>query len=81
MYEKAGVKAIFEGGEKHEVAGFSFNAMCNYDKAIGRDFVRVVSCNTTGICRALYPLDKAFGVEKARVVLARRATVAIASRA
>ncbi|MDI6888208.1 MAG: type II glyceraldehyde-3-phosphate dehydrogenase [Methanocellales archaeon] len=74
MYEKAGVKAIFEGGEKHDVAGFSFNAMCNYDKAIGRDFVRVVSCNTTGICRVLHPLDKAFGVEKARVVLARRAT-------
>lgn len=74
MYEKAGVKAIFEGGEKHEVAGFSFNATCNYDKAIGRDFVRVVSCNTTGICRVLYPLDKAFCVEKARVVLARRAT-------
>ncbi len=74
MYEKAGVKAIFEGGEKHDVAGLSFNAMCNYDKAIGRDFIRVVSCNTTGICRVLYPLDQAFGVEKARVVLVRRAT-------
>jgi len=74
MYEKAGVKAIFEGGEKHEVAGFSFNAICNYGKAIGRDFVRVVSCNTTGICRILYPLDRAFGVEKTRVVLVRRAT-------
>jgi len=74
MYKKAGVKAIFEGGEKHEVAGFSFNAISNYGKALGRDFVRVVSCNTTGICRVLCSLDKAFGVEKARVVLARRAT-------
>ncbi|MDI9644000.1 MAG: type II glyceraldehyde-3-phosphate dehydrogenase [Candidatus Verstraetearchaeota archaeon] len=72
MYEKAGVKAVFQGGEKHDVAGFSFNAVCNYSEALGRDFVRVVSCNTTGLCRSLYALDRAFGVDKARVVLIRR---------
>lgn len=72
IYEKAGVKAIFQGGEKHDVAGFSFNAACNYKEALGRDFVRVVSCNTTGLCRSLYAIDRAFGIKKARVVLMRR---------
>ncbi len=73
MYEKAGVRAIFEGGEEHELTGFSFNAQCNYDGAKGRRFVRVVSCNTTGLCRTLHALKTNFGVKKARAVLARRA--------
>ena len=30
LYEKHKLKAIFQGGEKHDVAGFSFNAVCNY---------------------------------------------------
>jgi glyceraldehyde-3-phosphate dehydrogenase (NAD(P)) len=41
LYEKAGVKAIWQGGEEHEVAGFSFNAHANYKDAIGRQFVRL----------------------------------------
>ncbi len=73
MYEKAGVRAIFEGGEEHELTGFSFNSNCNYDGAKGRRFVRVVSCNTTGLCRTLHALKTNFGVKKARAVLARRA--------
>jgi glyceraldehyde-3-phosphate dehydrogenase (NAD(P)) len=72
-YEKAGVKAIFEGGEAHELAGVSFNAMANYEKAIGKDFVRVVSCNTTGLCRTLYPLYRDIGVDNVKAVLIRRA--------
>ena len=73
MYAKASKKAIFQGGEEHELTGFSFVAQCNYDQALGRQFVRVVSCNTTALCRVLNALDVAFGVEKARVVIARRA--------
>lgn len=73
MYARASKKAIFQGGEEHELTGFSFVAQCNYNKALGRQFVRVVSCNTTGLCRALHALDSSFGVEKARVVIARRA--------
>jgi len=72
MYEKAGVKAIFEGGEKHELTGVSFNAMANYEKAIGKDFVRVVSCNTTGLCRTLYPLYSDFGIDNVKAVMIRR---------
>ncbi|MDD4332108.1 MAG: type II glyceraldehyde-3-phosphate dehydrogenase, partial [Methanosarcinaceae archaeon] len=73
LYEKAGVKAIWQGGEAHELAGFSFNAASNYKGALGRDFVRVFSCNTTGLCRVIYPIDKKYGVKKARVTLVRRA--------
>ncbi len=73
IYEKAGVKAIFQGGEEHELTGFSFVAQCNYDAARGRKMIRVVSCNTTGLCRALHALDFNLGVVKARAVLARRA--------
>ncbi|MDD1676012.1 MAG: type II glyceraldehyde-3-phosphate dehydrogenase, partial [Methanomicrobiales archaeon] len=53
LYEKQGVKAIFQGGEEHEVAGLSFCSDCNYEQALGRQFVRVVSCNTTGLCRVI----------------------------
>jgi glyceraldehyde-3-phosphate dehydrogenase (NAD(P)) len=73
LYEKHGVKAIWEGGEKHELTGFSFNSEANYSDGLGRDFARVVSCNTTGLVRILYALDNAFGVKKARVTLMRRA--------
>lgn len=71
LYEKAGIKAIWQGGD--EIAGFSFNAFANYEAAIGRNYTRVVSCNTTGLTRVLYLLDKAFGIDKARITLIRRA--------
>ncbi|MCL7413624.1 MAG: type II glyceraldehyde-3-phosphate dehydrogenase [ANME-2 cluster archaeon] len=73
LYQKHGIKAIWQGGEDHEVAGFSFNSEANYPDAIGRDHTRVVSCNTTGLTRALYPLDQAFGIKKSRITLMRRA--------
>jgi len=75
LYERAGVKAIWQGGEEHEVAGFSFNSDCNYTEAIGRQFARVVSCNTTGLCRLcriINAMDKNFCVEKVRAVMVRR---------
>lgn len=72
LYEELKKPAIFQGGEEHEVAGTSFNAAANYDEAIGKQFVRVVSCNTTGLCRLLYAVDKAIGIKKARVILIRR---------
>ncbi|AKB29756.1 NAD(P)-dependent glyceraldehyde 3-phosphate dehydrogenase archaeal [Methanosarcina siciliae T4/M] len=74
LYEKAGVKAIWQGGESHPIAGFSFNAASNYEGALDRDLVRVVSCNTTGLCRAITPIDRELGVKKVRAILARRAT-------
>jgi glyceraldehyde-3-phosphate dehydrogenase (NAD(P)) len=74
LYDKAGVKSIFQGGEKHELTGSSFVAQCNYAENLNRDATRVVSCNTTGICRTIGSLHNTLGVRKARVVLFRRGT-------
>ncbi|MBI2126982.1 MAG: type II glyceraldehyde-3-phosphate dehydrogenase [Thaumarchaeota archaeon] len=74
LYRKAGVKVIFQGGEDHEIAQVSFVAQCNYDLAKGKQFVRAVSCNTTGLSRTLHTLDQAFQIKRARVVIARRAS-------
>jgi glyceraldehyde-3-phosphate dehydrogenase (NAD(P)) len=74
VYEKAGIKAIFQGGEKHELTGVSFVAQVNYAEAINKQFVRVVSCNTTGLCRVMSAFHRHNWVKKARAVLMRRAT-------
>jgi len=72
IYQKKGLKAIFEGGEKHEQIGKSFNSFTNYEDSLGADYVRVVSCNTTGLCRTLKPIDDLAGVKKVRAVMVRR---------
>jgi glyceraldehyde-3-phosphate dehydrogenase (NAD(P)) len=73
IYAANGSKAIFEGGEKADIAETSFCAQVNYSKAVNKKYVRVVSCNTTGLCRTLGTLDQAYGVESADAVLIRRA--------
>ena len=73
-YRAAGVKAIFQGGEKHSLTGHSFVAQANYASALGRETTRVVSCNTTSIVRTLGALKSAGLLKKARGVLIRRAT-------
>ena len=73
-YRSAGVKNIFQGGEKHSLTGHALVAQANYETAIGRDSTRVVSCNTTSIVRTLGALKNAGLLKKARGVLIRRAT-------
>jgi len=73
MYEKIGIKAIWQGGESHTISGFSFNAESNYEQALGRDLTRVVSCNTTGLCRVVTSIDNKLGVNKVRAAITRRA--------
>jgi glyceraldehyde-3-phosphate dehydrogenase (NAD(P)) len=73
-YREHGVKAIFQGGEKHSLTGHSFVAQANYKSALGRDATRVVSCNTTSTVRTLVALRDAGLLKKARGVLVRRAT-------
>lgn len=73
-YEAEGVKTIYQGGESHDVAGFSFVAQVNYADAVGRDSARVVSCNTTGLSRVLHALHRHGWVDRARVVILRRGT-------
>jgi glyceraldehyde-3-phosphate dehydrogenase (NAD(P)) len=74
LYESAGVKAIWQGGEEHSLTNLSFNAAANYEECLGARFVRVPSCNTTGLIRTLYPLDAHFGIASVLAVMVRRAT-------
>lgn len=72
-YSKYNVKAIFQGGEDADVAEVTFNAVANYEEAIGKRFVRVPSCNTTGLIRTINALEK-FGIAYVFGVVVRRAS-------
>lgn len=72
MYKKYGVKAIYQGGEDHDLTGLSFNSFSNYDDSYGADYTRVVSCNTTGLTRTLHTIDPIVDIEKVRAVMVRR---------
>jgi len=72
LYEKYGKKAIFQGGEKHSLVEVSFNALSNYNSALGKNFVRVVSCNTTALCRIIQTIRNRFEIKKVRAVIMRR---------
>ncbi|MDR2698092.1 MAG: type II glyceraldehyde-3-phosphate dehydrogenase [Candidatus Methanoplasma sp.] len=72
-YEAAGIKAIFQGGEDHSLTGISFNSTANYSESWGAQFSRVVSCNTTGLLRTLFPIDRKIKVTNVYATLVRRA--------
>lgn len=72
MYKPHDVKAIFQGGAPDDIAEVKFNADANYEEALGEDFVKVVSCNTTSLSRTLSALRDNFGVEEAVANLVRR---------
>ena len=71
-YKPKKVKAVFQGGEKHEVTGTSFVAQCNYNEAVNKDYVRIVSCNTTGLCRTLDAVNKKYGISSVHATMIRR---------
>ena len=66
-------KAIFQGGESSEIADISFVAQCNYNQAVNKDYIRVVSCNTTGLCRTLHAVDQQYGIDNVHATMVRRA--------
>ena len=74
MYEKARVKAIFQGAERHELTGLSFVAQVNYADALNKQFARVVSCNTTALCRIMHTFSRRDWIKRARVIILRRGT-------
>ena len=71
-YEKYGVKAIFQGGEKNAVADVFFHGYANYEKGVGKDYLKLTSCNTTGLIRTVDCLDRAYGIEKVAITIIRR---------
>lgn len=72
LYEKLGVKAIFQGGEKNSVADVFFHGYANYEKGVGADYLKLTSCNTTGLIRTIDCLDRAIGIEKVAITIIRR---------
>ena len=71
-YKPNNVKAIVQGGEKHEATGTSFVAQCNYKEAINKNYVRIVSCNTTGLCRTLHEVNNKYGITSVHATMIRR---------
>ncbi|MBD3307312.1 type II glyceraldehyde-3-phosphate dehydrogenase [candidate division KSB3 bacterium] len=72
LYKKYGKKAIFQGGEKNEIADVFFHGYANYEKGLGQQFLKLTSCNTTGFIRAIDCLDREVGVKKVAVTIVRR---------
>ena len=72
-YSPRKLKAVFQGGEKPATADVSFVAQCNYNEAINKNYIRVVSCNTTGLCRTLHPINQKYGIESVHATMVRRA--------
>lgn len=72
IYEKHGIKAIFQGGEKNTVADVFFHGYANYEKGVGKDYLKLTSCNTTGLIRTVDCLDRAYGLEKVAITIIRR---------
>jgi glyceraldehyde-3-phosphate dehydrogenase (NAD(P)) len=72
MYEKHGVKVVFQAGEKNEVADAFFHGYANYEKGLGQNYLKLTSCNTTGLVRAIDALDREVGVEKVAITIVRR---------
>jgi glyceraldehyde-3-phosphate dehydrogenase (NAD(P)) len=73
IYKRHSVKATFQGGESDEISPILFSSTANYDTAKAVDYIKLVSCNTTGIVRAVVAVDEAFGVERALATIVRRA--------
>ncbi|MDO4547216.1 MAG: type II glyceraldehyde-3-phosphate dehydrogenase [Clostridia bacterium] len=72
LYEKAGVKAIFQGGEKNSVADVFFHGYANYEKGLDKSYLKLTSCNTTGLIRTVDALDRAVGLSKVAITIIRR---------
>jgi glyceraldehyde-3-phosphate dehydrogenase (NAD(P)) len=72
IYRKHGLKGIFQGGEKDDIADVFFHGYANYEKGINQTFLKLTSCNTTGLIRAVDAIDREVGVEKIAITIIRR---------
>ena len=72
-YQSAGIKYMFQGGEKHALTGLSYTSSANHSDNLNAQGTRVVSCNTTGLSRTLVPLYEHCGSLKVECTMIRRA--------
>lgn len=71
-YKERGLKAIFQGGEKNDIADTFFHGYANYEKGVGKDYLKLTSCNTTGLIRAVDCLDRVVGIDRVAITIIRR---------
>ncbi|MCW1300587.1 MAG: type II glyceraldehyde-3-phosphate dehydrogenase [Candidatus Parvarchaeota archaeon] len=72
LYQRYNKKAIFQGGEKTSVADVFFHGYANYEKGIGKQFLKLTSCNTTGVIRSVDCLDRGIGISNVIMTIVRR---------
>ena len=72
IYAAKGVKAIFQGGEANSVADVFFHGYANYEAGVNKDYLKLTSCNTTGLIRTVDCLDRDYGIEKIAITIVRR---------
>jgi glyceraldehyde-3-phosphate dehydrogenase (NAD(P)) len=72
IYARYGKKAVFQGGEKDSIADVFFHGYANYEKGIDANYLKLTSCNTTGLIRAVDCLDRAYGVDRVAITIIRR---------
>ena len=54
------------------MADVFFHGYANYEKGVGKDYLKLTSCNTTGLIRTVDCLDRAYGIEKVAITIIRR---------
>jgi glyceraldehyde-3-phosphate dehydrogenase (NAD(P)) len=66
------VKAIFQGGEKNSVADVFFHGYANYEKGLGADYLKLTSCNTTGLSARWIVWTAPTALKKVAITIIRR---------
>ena len=72
LYLQHGNKAVFQGGEKDDIADVFFHGYANYEQGLNEQFLKLTSCNTTGLIRTIDCLDRGPGVERVAITIVRR---------
>ena len=73
LFARMGKPCIFQGGEKNDVADVFFHGYANYEKGLDKQFLKLTSCNTTGLIRAVDCLDRnCGGIERVAITIIRR---------
>lgn len=72
VYAKHGLPAVFQGGEKEGFVDATFSPYFNYEKCLGLKYLKMFSCNTTGIARQASACDRKLGLKEMICLIVRR---------
>ena len=53
IYQEVQQESRFPGWRENSVADVFFHGYANYEKGVGQDYLKLTSCNTTGLIRAV----------------------------